>query len=106
MKNFIADGKVIEVTATAAITSGEAVVIGDTVGVAIISGAIGDKVSCAQEGVYELPKAAGAIAQGKKCYFVVADKNITGTAGSNIFAGYAYEGAAAADATVKVKLAQ
>lgn len=107
MKNFIAHGEVIEVTATAAITSGEAVVIGDTVGVAIISGAIGDKVSCAQEGVYELPKAAGAIiAQGKKCYFVVADKNITGTAGSNIFAGYAYEGAAAADATVKVKLAQ
>ena len=106
MKNFIADGKVIEVTATAAISSGDGVVIGDTLGVAVTSGAIGDKVSCKVHGVYELPKANVAIAQGKKCYWIVADKNITGTAGSNIFAGYAFETVVAGDTTVKVLLAQ
>jgi predicted RecA/RadA family phage recombinase len=104
MKNFIANGKVLEVTATAAITSGAAILVGDIVGVPIISAAIGEKASVSIEGVYELPKATGAIAQGKKVYWIVATSNFTGTAGSNVLAGIAYEAAASADTTVKVAL--
>jgi len=109
MINFIADGEVLEVlatSATGAIVSGTALLVGDIVGVPIISAAIGEKASVALEGVYELPKATGAIAQGKKVYWIVATSNFTGTVGSNVFAGYAYEAAASADTTVKVALRQ
>jgi predicted RecA/RadA family phage recombinase len=107
MKNFIAEGKVLAVVAPAGgITAGKAVLVGDLVGVAITSAAEGETCTVSLYGVYELTKGVGAINQGKKCYFVTSDETIIGTASSNKFTGYAFEDAAAADATVKVILAQ
>jgi len=105
MKNFIAEGEVLAVVAGASgIISGDPVLVGDIVGVAITSAAEGSIASVSLEGVYELPKATGAIAQGKKVYYITATKNMTGTVGSNTLAGIAYEDAASADTTVKVAL--
>jgi len=105
MKNYIAPGKTLSVVAGASgITAGTALVVGDIVGVPKISAAEGETASVDIEGVFELPKATGAIAQGKKVYYIVATKNFTGTAGSNVLAGIAYEAAASADTTIKVAL--
>lgn len=56
------------------------------------------------EGVFELPKATGAITLGAACYYVAADGKVGTTASSNIPCGYCVEAAASGDATVKVKL--
>ena len=104
MKNFVEDGKVIQHTLSAAVKSGDVVVIGKMVGVAVTDGADGDTIAVALDGVYSLPKVTGALAKGAAAYVVASDVTITGTATSNTFAGYVWKAAASADATVEVKL--
>lgn len=105
MKNFIAKGEVLTVTAgVSGIDSGSVVVAGGLVGVATISGAEGDMVSVALDGVYELAKANVLVAQGAKVYYDSTNKNITNVAAGNTFAGFAFEGALQAATTILVKL--
>jgi predicted RecA/RadA family phage recombinase len=105
MKNFIEDGNVLNYKVTgAAVKSGDAVVIGKIVGVAVTDGAVGETIAVSIEGVYALPKVSGALAQGVAAYVIAADGTITGTSTSNVFAGYVWAAAAAGDATVQVKL--
>lgn len=108
MINLIEDGKTIDYTvADAAVTSGEIVVVGDMAGVAVAGGDVGETITLAVEGVYELPKGSGALAQGKKAYVNIAaetGKTIVGTASGNTFIGYVWADAAAGDANVAVKL--
>lgn len=108
MKNFLAKGETIAVaTPSGGYASGQPVVVGDTVGVSSGKYAEGETAIINMCGVYTLPKvAAGAIAVGKKCYLVVADGNITGTASTNVFVGYAYEAAADTTTTINVLLAR
>lgn len=108
MKNFIEEGKTIDYTvADEAVASSEIVVVGDMAGVAVTGGEPGDTIAVAVEGVYELPKGSGALAQGKKAYVNVAEetgKTIVGAASGNTFIGYVWAAAAAGDSTVAVKL--
>lgn len=70
MKNFVQEGKTITVTAPAAVTSGQLVVVGSIVGVAAFDAASGAEVEVTVEGVFELPKVAtDVIAQGDKLYW-------------------------------------
>lgn len=92
MKNYIQPGKTITVPAPADVKSGDLVVVGDLFGVAEFSAAVGDPVEIATEGVFELPKvAAQAWTVGAKIYYVAADKQLSSTAGSNLFIGHATE---------------
>lgn len=108
MKNFIEEGKTIDYTvAGAAVTSGEIVVVGDMAGVAVTGAAIGETITLATDGVYELPKGVGALAQGTKAYVKIepeVGKSIVGAASGNTFVGYVWAAASSADATVAVKL--
>lgn len=108
MKNFFAKGCTMLLPAVAgALVSGQSVVIGDVVGVSQGNYAIGEDAVLALDGVFILPKASsGAIAQGVKLYVAASAGNITATASTNKFVGYAYEAAADGDATVKVLLAR
>ncbi|AEF46525.1 MULTISPECIES: DUF2190 family protein [Serratia] len=103
-KNFVQDGNTIAIAATAAdIASGDPVVVGDLVAVAITDipkGRIGDGFT---SGVFQLPKlSADVIPAGKKVFIkggVVQLADVDAVA-----AGYAWE-AAVKDATVvSVKL--
>lgn len=77
MKNYVQPGNMVTVTAPAAVSSGEGVVVGSMFGIAATSADSGEPVSLALEGVFDLPKdsidtfAAGALvswdAAGKKC---------------------------------------
>lgn len=67
MNNFQQRGDVIRLTAiAAAVTSGQVMRIGNLLGVANHSAAIGAELECNLRGVYVVPKVAGAvIAQGE-----------------------------------------
>jgi predicted RecA/RadA family phage recombinase len=106
MKNFVQKGNILQWTVTgAAVTSGQAVLIGTKVGVCLTAGAVGETIAVAVDGVYALPKvAAQAQAQGVALYWDNVARNVTTTVGSNTLIGYAFDAALAADATVNVKL--
>lgn len=109
MKNQIEEGKTIRYTVgDTSVKSGEVVVVGDMVGVAVTDGETGEDIALNVMGVYELPKGTGAIDQGKKVYVAVdaeaGTKNIVATATGNTFAGHSWAKAAAGDSTIAVKL--
>lgn len=104
MKNHVFSGRTIDVTLAANIVSGVALLIGTLLGVAVTSGVIGDVVVFETEGVYDLPKAAGAITQGALVYWDDAAKNITTTSSGNTLIGKCWVAAGGGDATVSVKL--
>ena len=90
----------------AAIASGDIVLAGNTVCVAMGDIAIGASGNLACSEVWELPKvAATAIAQGATVYFDATAKVITNVATANTKAGFAFAAAAEADTTILVKLA-
>jgi predicted RecA/RadA family phage recombinase len=110
---FVQNGNTIDHVATAAISSGDVVVIGSLVGVAKTDAAIGDTVAVAIEGVWEIPAATAAITLGAAVYWDVDGDPVGGTAGSgaatatatdNTQMGYAIEAKDAGVATVLVKL--
>lgn len=61
MRNLVQHGKSINITLTAPINSGDALQIGDMLGVASVDGAIGDNIAFAVKKVYRLPKTAADV---------------------------------------------
>jgi len=107
MKNLVQDGGTIQYKVSdKAVKSGDMVVVGDIAGIAVTDGEIGETITLNVEGVYALPKGAGALNQGKKAYVNVTDNvaTIAGTASGNTFIGYVWSDAGAIDKTVNVKL--
>ena len=99
-------GLYMDYTTTAAVTAGVPIVVGKVVGIPNVTAAAnadGTLVSLACEGVYELPKATGAITQGAAVY-LTKDGKITTTDTGNTLAGVAWTAAQSADATVMVKI--
>ena len=83
MKNFVQDGNTITVTAPAAVTSGQLVVVGSINGVASFDAASGADVEVTVEGVFDLPKVTtDVIAQGDKLYWDSGQAKLTKTAGT------------------------
>jgi len=105
MKNYVQEGKTITVTAQAAVTSGQYVVVGAIRGVAAFDAASGDPVELATEGVFTLPKvAADNIGAGDLLYWTgTACTKVPGT-GSKPLVGVAIKPAAVNATTVQVKL--
>lgn len=105
MRNFISDGKVIDLTVDEDVASGEGVVIGSIFGVATRAALSGETVPCIRSGEVELTKVAGAIAQGDKIYFNDTSDTVTKTSATGLFLiGAASLAAQAGDATVRVLL--
>lgn len=103
MKNYVQEGKVIDLTTPAAgYTSGQLVVVNELTGVANLTTAENELCPVSVEGVFELSKGAVAIAVGDKVYSDAgAAVNTTNT---DTFVGVAVSAAASGDATVKVRL--
>lgn len=71
--NYIITGEVIDTTAPAALTSGQAFAIGSEIRVALKAAASGAKVPAARKGVFRLPKLSTAvIADGAKLIWDVS----------------------------------
>lgn len=106
-KNHIQKGSAMPYTnATGSdIASGDVVVVGTLVGIAM--GDIADTATgeLAIEEVWEVAKAAPlVIAQGDLLYWDTADSNVNKTATDNTLAGVAFAGAVSAATTVYIKL--
>lgn len=103
--NYVADGTTLNWTATTAVDSGDLVIVGTLVGVAIddiASGAVG-AVQIA--GVVECDKEASlAVSQGDKLYCDAISGELDKTETSQTFAGHAFEAEATSTSTVKVIL--
>jgi predicted RecA/RadA family phage recombinase len=105
MKNFIQKGDTITLTApTGGVSSGGGVLVGSLFGIAAGDAAENADVEVLTRGVFELPKATGAIAQGAKVYWNNANGNVTTTVTGNTLIGAAIAAAASGDATVIVRL--
>lgn len=106
MKNFVQPGDNLDLIAPRALVSGAGFLVGAIFGVASTDAAQNAPVVGVTRGVFDLPKAAGAITQGQKLYWDNAAFNVTTTAGGNTLIGAATQAAAAGDATARVKLNQ
>lgn len=102
----VIEGAVIPYTAAAAIANGDVVAFTSHIGVAYGDAAIGDSISVAIEGVFEITAAtADTVAVGDDLYFDTTGRNLTTVSTSMIPAGMAVTAkAGAAAGTVQVKL--
>lgn len=105
MKNYIQDGKTISFTPTAAVASGEAVLLGMLLVVAIGAIAANTPGEGLTHGVFELPKkSTDVVAQGVDLYWDDTAGELTTTATDNTKVGKAWAAAANPSATVLVKI--
>lgn len=105
MKNFVQRDDAIHSVLANTVKGGDLIIIGSVIGVAMSDGDGTNLVTVKTEGVYSLPKAVEAITQGAKVYWDGTNKNVTATATSNTYIGYAWEDAASADTALDVCLA-
>lgn len=112
-KNFIHEGRIIPFTAGADVDSGQVVVVGSLVGIAMGDVANGSVGQLAVEGVFDVPAAAAAITVGAPVYWDAdgdpyggtADSGAaTATATDNTLMGHAITAKALNVSTVRVKL--
>ncbi|MEL4280707.1 MULTISPECIES: DUF2190 family protein [Shewanella] len=105
MKNYIQDGKTISFTPTAAVASGEAVLLGMLLVVAIGAIAANTAGEGVTEGVFELPKkSTDVVALGVELYWDDTEKELTTTDTDNTKVGKAWAAAASNTETVWVKI--
>ncbi len=104
-QNFIQPGETIDyVVPSGGVTSGQLVLAGSLVGIALGDGDEDDIVSLGIKGVYEVVKVSGnAWTQGQAIYHN-GTASATGTVGSNKLAGYAAEASASGDVLGKLIL--
>jgi len=105
MKNFVQRGDTLDVTAAAAISSGDVVVIGSIIGVSNVDAEIGDSFALDVVGVFTLPKTSAlAISVGDVLYYDAANKVVNKTASGNTKIGVAVTAAANPSPSVNVRL--
>ena len=104
MKNFVQKGENLDLIAPRALASGEGFIVGSIFAVASAAAANGAAVVGVAEGVFDLPKATGAVTAGAKLYWDNTAFNVTTTSTSNTLIGVAIRAAASGDATVRVRL--
>ena len=104
MKNYICDGERMQITAATDVAAGDLVKVGSKIVVAVTSALAGAIFVAMNEGVFEVAKEAGTVAQGQALYFKADTKTITTSGTGNTLAGYAFSDAASGDATVEILL--
>lgn len=101
MLNFISPGdRIVVENAAAAVTSGTPVVLGSKLIIPVTDGVEGGSYAAMTSGVFELPKAAVAVSQGATLYWNETNSVVTTDGVGNLFIGYAFASALAADSTV------
>jgi len=100
MKNYHSPGNTVNVQPTVDVTGGQLLLIGDMPCVAVGSAAANEVTPAMVEGVFVLPKAALAIAQGESLN-ALANGTVSTAAGAKC--GYALAAADAGASTVLVK---
>ena len=109
MAKSISNGEVLNYTCTGDVTNGALLVIGDTAGVALTSGATGDVIGVALDGVFTCTKKAvgsGGWSQGGQVYYITTGgvNKLTGVAAAGKQIGTGWTAATTGATTGSVKL--
>jgi predicted RecA/RadA family phage recombinase len=113
MKNYVQEGRYVEVVLPYARKSGEGVLVGSLFGVCVVDGAQGDTVNIDTVSVYDLAAVTGSgtdAAFGAKAYWDNASgqRKVTPSAGTeqapNTLIGKFLAGKATTDAVARVRL--
>lgn len=104
MKNYVQQGENLTLLAPRDLASGDGFLVGSIFAVASSNAVNGAAVAGVRLGVFDLPKATGAISAGAKVYWDNTAFNLTTTATSNTLVGAAVQAAGSADATARVVL--
>lgn len=104
-KKYIQPGEVMDYVAGANISSGQVVVVGARIGVAINDIANGATGSLQVTGVHEIAKlSSDNVAQGAMLYWDNTNSRLTATASGNTLAGYAFAAAGSGATTIRIKI--
>lgn len=102
---FVQPGEVIDYTAGANITSGQVVLMGARIGVALKAIANGETGPMQVTGVFNIAKlSTDNMAQGALLYWDNTNSRLTTTASGNTLAGFAAAAAAASTTSVNIKI--
>lgn len=105
MKNYVQPGNTLTLTAPAAVSSGDVVLVGAIIGVANGDAGNGDPVDLDTVGVFTLPKTAAlAINAGDVVYWDATNSVVNKTASGNTKLGVATESVPNPSAAVSVRL--
>ena len=105
MRNYVQRGDTLDVTAAAAVASGDVVIIGSIIGVSSVAAEIGDAFALDVMGVFTLPKVSAlAINQGDTVYWDSSNSVVTKTASGNTKLGVATETVPNPSPSVNVRL--
>jgi predicted RecA/RadA family phage recombinase len=102
MKNLVDSGKYFYPVLLANAAPGDLIVRNLLIGVAVVGGKIGEKITCDRFAKVTLPKATGALVQGDPAYWT--GTAVTSVETSNTLVGAVAEDAQAGDETVIVIL--
>lgn len=101
MKNFISSGSTVDYEVpSGTVKSGDMILVGSLFGVAATDGESGEVITLYLSGMFNLPKAAGAVEQGDPLYFDGSAGVLTTTAGELDLVAIAGQPAAAGDDSV------
>ncbi len=102
---FVQPGEVIDYTAGANIASGQVVLMGARIGVALKAIANGETGPMQVTGVFNIAKlSTDNMAQGELLYWDNTNSRLTTTASGNTLAGFAAAAAAASTTSVNIKI--
>ena len=104
MRNYVQDGVAVTVPAPYDLASGGGALVGSMFGVAQYAVLSGVDVPLVTRGVFDLPKATGAVTVGAKLYWDNTNKVLTTTASGNTLVGVATAAAQSGDATARARL--
>lgn len=104
MKNFVSEGRLVDITApSGGVTSGVGVLIGTLFGVATVTAAEGETASILTSGVVEIAKTSAlAIDVGDRLFWDGTNKVVNKTSTAQQQVGVAVSAAANPSATVKM----
>ncbi len=104
---FIQEGHYIDHTPASALASGDVVVQGDLVGVALRPLAAGETGALAVDGIFDFNKSTGAaFTVGTLLYWDDTNNVVTTTSAGNKAIGKVVRAAALADTTVRIRVSQ
>ena len=105
MKNKLLNGHIIQYLAGADVVSGQPVVIGNRVGIALANIANGSMGSIEMEGCYSVTKvSAQAWTAGDEVFYDSNSSNFTTVGTANTFAGHAIDAASNPSSTGNIRL--
>lgn len=105
MNNYVMSGDVINYVAGATISSGQVLLIGKRIGVALTDIANGATGAVRMEGIFTVAKlSTDVVAQGDLLYWDDTNHRLTKTATDNTLAGYASAAAGNGVTTVEISI--